>query len=688
MKKITGLFLLMFATIFLQAQNYFIDFTACGVKTSLDSVLVENLTQGTSLTLQGSDTLLLFGTVGIPTHLENSSDLKIYPNPMRETSNIEFFSEIPALAEVEIFDVTGKLLAHTRQQIEQGISVFEITGFASGSYTLNVSTSTWQKAVNFISVGSTKATPQIKFKSTSHCEPQLKKTTAKSIKNVVQMSYTTGETMQFTGYSGVTIDVVTDVPSTSKTIDFVFTVPAQPSTIIPGTDTIICSGVGQTYTVTNVPGITYTWTYTGTGWNQTAGGTTNSITASATSSGTLTVTPSNSCGNGTAQTLVVTTTDIPAQPSIISGATTSCQGATGLTYSVTNVGGVTYTWTVPTGWSITAGQGNNSITVTAGTASGNISVTPSNACGNGTARTLAVTTATAPTLPTAGTHTPSATQIIWNWSSVSGATGYKVNVTNNYATAIDLGNSTSATETSLTCNTPYTRYVWAYNACGQSSVRILNASTSVCPFVCGTSTVTFTYKGSNVTYGTVSGTGSKCWLDRNLGALQVATSQTDANAYGDLFQWGRGDDGHQIRTSGTTNFLASTDHPGHPNFILPSSSPNDWRSNNNNNRWNATPMVNNPCPSGWRVPTDAEWNTERQSWTNNNATGAFNSPLKLTMAGRRDRNSGVIDNTNGNYWSRTVIGTDSRNLHFHSSNAIMFNNNRAFGYSVRCIKDD
>jgi len=33
-------------------------------------------------------------------------------------------------------------------------------------------------------------------------------------------------------------------------------------------------------------------------------------------------------------------------------------------------------------------------------------------------------------------------------------------------------------------------------------------------------------------------------MDRNLGATQVATSSTDENSYGDLYQWGRRADGH------------------------------------------------------------------------------------------------------------------------------------------------
>jgi hypothetical protein len=50
----------------------------------------------------------------------------------------------------------------------------------------------------------------------------------------------------------------------------------------------------------------------------------------------------------------------------------------------------------------------------------------------------------------------------------------------------------------------------------------------------------------------------KVWLDRNLGARQVCTSSTDAACYGDLYQWGRAKDGHESRTSGTTETLVAS----------------------------------------------------------------------------------------------------------------------------------
>jgi hypothetical protein len=48
----------------------------------------------------------------------------------------------------------------------------------------------------------------------------------------------------------------------------------------------------------------------------------------------------------------------------------------------------------------------------------------------------------------------------------------------------------------------------------------------------------------------------RTWMDKNLGASQVAISSTDSASFGHLYQWGRGSDVHQLRTSGTTAEVA------------------------------------------------------------------------------------------------------------------------------------
>lgn len=185
----------------------------------------------------------------------------------------------------------------------------------------------------------------------------------------------------------------------------------------------------------------------------------------------------------------------------------------------------------------------------------------------------------------------------------------------------------------------------------------------------------------------------RIWMDRNLGASQVATSSTDADAYGDLYQWGRASDGHQSRTSATTTTLSSSDTPGHGDFIINANSPFDWRVPQNDNLWQGVNGINNPCPAGSRLPTEAEWEIERLSWSSNDAAGAFDSPLKLTVGGIRKFSDGSLLSvgTSGGYWSSTLSdeggGIYSRFLSFGGSNAYVISSHRASGYSVRCIKD-
>lgn len=193
----------------------------------------------------------------------------------------------------------------------------------------------------------------------------------------------------------------------------------------------------------------------------------------------------------------------------------------------------------------------------------------------------------------------------------------------------------------------------------------------------------------------------KIWMDRNLGASQVADSLTDYASYGDLYQWGRLSDGHETivwtsaftsdgsEQSRETTTLSNMDTPGHDDFIRTSSIPYDWRSPQNDNLWQGVDGVNNPCPSGYRLPTEAEWEAERDSWISDDADGAIASPLKLPLAGGRLFSNGSLVNVGavGFYWSSTVSGANARSLFFGSSFASLSTGNRASGGSVRCLKD-
>ena len=184
----------------------------------------------------------------------------------------------------------------------------------------------------------------------------------------------------------------------------------------------------------------------------------------------------------------------------------------------------------------------------------------------------------------------------------------------------------------------------------------------------------------------------RVWLDRNLGATQACTSSTDSACYGDLYQWGRAADGHQVRTSSTTATLASTITPGTSTFVTNSSSPYDWTTTDSTGSSRTSAWLNagtnDICPAGFSVPTEAELTADTISATTTeitNAATAFSSFLKIPAAGYRHRSNGTLPlvGTNAYLWSRTAKG---RSL-IVGSVAAFASNNSASGYSVRCIQD-
>ena len=223
--------------------------------------------------------------------------------------------------------------------------------------------------------------------------------------------------------------------------------------------------------------------------------------------------------------------------------------------------------------------------------------------------------------------------------------------------------------TGLTVNTRYYVRAYATNSAGTSYGNEVSFSA--------------------FTFETVTGANGRIWMDRNLGATQVATSSTDVASYGDLYQWGRGPDGHQLRTSATTTARSSTDSPGNNLFITASSIPYDWRTTANNNLWQGLNGQNNPCPTGFRIPTEAEWDVERRRWLPANSAGAYASPLKLPLAGSRNTSDGSLDGvgTHGIYWSSSNTGITVTSISFAEKSLNWTGPYRSDAVSCRCIKD-
>jgi len=210
------------------------------------------------------------------------------------------------------------------------------------------------------------------------------------------------------------------------------------------------------------------------------------------------------------------------------------------------------------------------------------------------------------------------------------------------------------------------------------------------------------------------------WATRNLASHGKFVEKPED--YGALFQWGRKGDGHEQRTSPnypTNNYsyengavsgagldangqIVST-HSAYGKFIKQDVSPYDWRSPQKNDLWNkgteTTPIKtpNDPCPAGWRVPTEKELKSlinAGSKWGESSGVsgryfGTAPNQVFLPAAGDRINFTGVVlfSGENGYYWGSAVSGLYARVLVFYSGNVGVYDDYRAVGFSVRCVSD-
>ena len=181
--------------------------------------------------------------------------------------------------------------------------------------------------------------------------------------------------------------------------------------------------------------------------------------------------------------------------------------------------------------------------------------------------------------------------------------------------------------------------------------------------------------------------GALCWASENVDDFRAFATRPDM--YTDFYQWNK-----PIAYSATD--------PVTPDWDAAASTSATW--------------IISPCPTGWRLPTQAEFQALSSSsspaggtWAAANArgnlvAGRFYGPnhasctlpnsmsgcIFLPVVGRRDYSDGTLylQGSNGYYWSATEYNsTIGYNQYFHSTNNYPNNGlEKAYGMSVRCVQ--
>lgn len=238
--------------------------------------------------------------------------------------------------------------------------------------------------------------------------------------------------------------------------------PAAPVAFISAPDTLCYGAAAEIYKVQGVENVRrYTWTLP-TGWTGTSNYDTIAVQPDATS-GIISVTAENSCGQSQPLTRNVHVPALPTTPASIAGNTSLCPG-TAEEFKITSIAGVkNYTWTLPQGW--TGTSTDTSIQVIVGSAgTGSVTVRANNRCGSSTEQILAITVVGSvqkPDLIQGKDTLCVTTDQVYRIPAVSGALSYEWTVPN------DLQGNSTADSIQITTGTTFGSYTIKVSSIGQ-----------------------------------------------------------------------------------------------------------------------------------------------------------------------------------------------------------------------------
>jgi len=229
MQKITLLMILwgsMLVPTMIFSQNYVLDFTGSGVSNTIESVSVENLTQGTSVNLLQNESLYLYGvSSGTSSQIQSITELVVSPNPMKSACKVKFLAKSLGTYKIILSSVSSKQIIKETYNLKEGECVLSIKNIPAGIWILSVVSSDCFYTEKIISENAFGGSGSIALLSNSEVSKDILK--SRSVLPYVEMQYAEGDLLKLTGSSGNNSTVHTITPTESQTVNFNFIVCAD-----------------------------------------------------------------------------------------------------------------------------------------------------------------------------------------------------------------------------------------------------------------------------------------------------------------------------------------------------------------------------------------------------------------------------------------------------------------------------
>ncbi len=211
-------------TLQVNAQNYLIRFAGTGAATTVSQVKVENLTTGTTLTVNKGEILRLIGTGGLNSVENKQYSIKIYPNPMTGNNAVlVIYPPDPGNAIISIFDLAGRIEAQLVCYLGNYPQEYRLSGFKNGLHLISITGKTYHFSGRLLCAGEAAGTISVeRITSNNPADEKIYESASLRDNSTVNMPYAYGDRLKFTGISKIYSTVKTDIPEADKTIIFNF----------------------------------------------------------------------------------------------------------------------------------------------------------------------------------------------------------------------------------------------------------------------------------------------------------------------------------------------------------------------------------------------------------------------------------------------------------------------------------